>query len=147
MIERIEAWPTEDGSEGLLAIIIRNNEFSTAEIGVTGLVGANEPLQSMVVAYPKDHQIQAHRHPPQQRIINQSQEVLVVMCGSCIVDIYSSVGDLARSCVLNTGDVLIILSGGHGFRMLEDTTLFEVKQGPYYGKQNDKVYYENNPTI
>ena len=34
---------------------------------------------------------------------------------------------------LRAGDVILIAAGGHGFRMLEDTVLLEVKQGPYVG--------------
>jgi hypothetical protein len=31
------------------------------------------------------------------------------------------------------GDVLLLVKGGHGFRMLEETVFVEIKQGPYTG--------------
>ena len=38
------------------------------------------------------------------------------------------------------GDIVLLLGGAHGFRMLEDTVLFEVKQGPYIPKK-DKIIF------
>lgn len=35
--------------------------------------------------------------------------------------------------ILEAGDVLVLVSGGHGFRMLGETILLEIKQGPYTG--------------
>jgi hypothetical protein len=34
---------------------------------------------------------------------------------------------------LETGDIILLVAGGHGFRCLEDTVLLEIKQGPYTG--------------
>ncbi len=44
---------------------------------------------------------------------------------------------------MSTGDILVLVSGGHGFRMLEDTVLMEVKQGPYTGlKEKERFDYD-----
>jgi hypothetical protein len=43
--------------------------------------------------------------------------------------------------VLETGDVILLVSGGHGFEMLEDSEMIEVKQGPYTG-DSDKTRFE-----
>jgi len=53
--------------------------------------------------------------------------------GHCEVDIYNNARDLVAVRKLSAGDILILVAGGHGFRMLEDTVLLEVKQGPYTG--------------
>ena len=42
--------------------------------------------------------------------------------------------------ILESGDIIILAAGGHGFEMLEDTEIFEVKQGPYAG-ENDKTRF------
>jgi hypothetical protein len=34
---------------------------------------------------------------------------------------------------LAEGDVMVLVAGGHEFRMREDTVLLEIKQGPYPG--------------
>ena len=49
--------------------------------------------------------------------------------GSCEVDLYDESRMLVATRELTQGDVVLLVSGGHGFRMLEDTTLLEVKQG------------------
>ena len=43
--------------------------------------------------------------------------------------------------VLGPGDVIILMSGGHGFEVLEDLNMVEVKQGPYVGDA-DKTRFE-----
>jgi hypothetical protein len=37
------------------------------------------------------------------------------------------------------GDTIFFVAGGHGFTMLEDSKIIEVKQGPYFGKDKDKL--------
>lgn len=49
----------------------------------------------------------------------------------CEVDLYNEAGTLVAARELRTGDALILVAGGHTFRMLEDTVLLEVKLGPY----------------
>ncbi|MCZ2140280.1 MAG: hypothetical protein LC096_02690, partial [Bacteroidia bacterium] len=46
-----------------------------------------------------------------------------------------------KSTILHTGDVILLSDGGHGFKMLEESEIIEVKQGPYCGEQ-DKVRFE-----
>ena len=50
-----------------------------------------------------------------------------------IADLYSNDHVFLASRELSTGDVVVLLSGAHGFRFLEDSILFEVRQGPYSG--------------
>jgi hypothetical protein len=40
---------------------------------------------------------------------------------------------LVRSELLRAGDLIVFLAGGHGFRLLEDCVMLEIKQGPYSG--------------
>ena len=34
--------------------------------------------------------------------------------------------------------MLVLVTGGHGLRVIEDCSLFEVKMGPYRGRDADK---------
>jgi len=90
-------------------------------------------LQVGHVVYPSGGQIVRHMHLPVERHLVGTTEVLVVQRGRCEVDIFGP--DPERALVttreLQAGDILIALAGGHGFRMLEDTVLLEIKQGPY----------------
>lgn len=77
--------------------------------------------------------IQPHVHLPVERRLVGSAEVLLVQRGQCEVDVYSDDKQLVATRQLAAGDIMIMVAGGHGFRMLEDTVLLEVKQGPYPG--------------
>jgi hypothetical protein len=52
------------------------------------------------------------------------------------VDFYDRDDVYIRSAVLERGDVILLVSGGHGFRMLEPTEMIEVKQGPFVGMED-----------
>ena len=83
--------------------------------------------------------LKAHNHNQVLRQINRTQEVLFVRSGSLEAQIYSEKDELIEKLVLNKGDVLILLSGGHGYEILEDnTSVLEIKNGPYLGAEVDR---------
>ena len=84
--------------------------------------------------------IQEHVHVLHCREINYTQETLFIRKGKVKIDFYSDEKDYLTSRVLETGDVILLASGGHGFEFLEETEMIEVKQGPYCGDQ-DKVRF------
>lgn len=90
-------------------------------------------LQVGFVVYPAGGVIAPHRHAPITRTIDRTCEVLVVKKGRCEVDIFNDDQQLTATRELRTGDLIILVNGGHGFRMQEDTVLLEIKQGPYLG--------------
>jgi len=90
-------------------------------------------LQLGFIKYPAGGVIQEHVHRPIERHVVGTNEVLLVRYGKMEVLLYDEDRRLAAQRVLGTGDLLLLMSGGHGFRMLEDTVLVEVKQGPYTG--------------
>lgn len=85
------------------------------------------------VVYPKGGVIARHVHRPLERHLVGTSEVLVVREGRCEIDVYNDARELVATRELRTGDIMLMIAGGHGFRMLEDTVLLEVKQGPYTG--------------
>jgi quercetin dioxygenase-like cupin family protein len=90
-------------------------------------------LQVGFVVYPAGGEIQRHDHRPLEREVVGTAEVLVVRSGRCEIDLYDAERSHVATRELRAGDVILIVAGGHGFRMLEDTVLLEVKQGPYTG--------------
>ena len=88
-------------------------------------------LQVGHVVYPGGSQIARHMHLPVERHLTGTTEVIVVQRGRCEVEVFDDRRTLVKSCELRMGDILIAVGGGHGFRVLEDTVLLEVKQGPY----------------
>jgi len=47
------------------------------------------------------------------------------------VDFSNDERQLVSTRELREGDMILTVGGGHGFRMLEDTVLLEIKQGAY----------------
>lgn len=70
-----------------------------------------------------------------------TQEVLLIKKGVLRVDFYGDDKVYRFSDLLYVGDVILLASGGHGFQVIEDVEMIEVKQGPYSGEQ-DKTRFE-----
>jgi hypothetical protein len=85
------------------------------------------------VVYPEGGEVARHMHKPLERRLVGTSEVLIVREGRCLMDVYNDKRELVATRELQTGDIMLLVSGGHGFRMLEATIFLEVKQGPYTG--------------
>ena len=46
--------------------------------------------------------------------------------------------DIKKYKILKKNDIILLLKGGHGFEVIKDIEMIEVKQGPYV-KSQDKV--------
>ena len=88
----------------------------------------------------KGYAIPPHRHNLVERKVTLTQEVLYIKSGKVRVDFYDNEQKYLQSSIVTTGDVILLADGGHGFEMLEDSEMIEVKQGPYYGEV-DKVRF------
>ncbi len=124
LIEEIE-WQGK-----LLAYIIRAAIQPQATTFVTP---PEENLQLGFVVYPQGGEVARHTHKPLERHLTGTSEVIVVKQGRCEIDVYSPDREIVATRELGRGDVMLMVGGGHGFRMLEDTVLMEIKQGPYTG--------------
>jgi len=85
------------------------------------------------IVYPQGGEIARHIHRNLERQLIGTSEVLIVYQGRCEIDIYNNGQELVATRELRTGDIMLMVGGGHGFRLLEDTVFLEVKQGPYTG--------------
>ena len=85
------------------------------------------------VVYPAGSEIPRHLHRPLERHLVGTSEVLLVQEGRCLLDVYDDDRRLVATRELGLGDLMLMVGGGHGFRMLEPTVLLEIKQGPYTG--------------
>jgi mannose-6-phosphate isomerase-like protein (cupin superfamily) len=125
----------------LLAIVVRCN-FS--EPGIKFFTPNDFSQQLAFMSHPKNKRIKPHVHNPVKREVHLTKEVLFIRKGRIRVDFYNDRKEYLESRILTDGDVILLASGGHGFEMLEDTQMFEVKQGPYAG-EDDKTRFEGIP--
>lgn len=123
----------------LMAIIVRKN---FERDGVSFISKEDFPLQLAVSNYKKGHIIKPHFHIGREIKINKIQEVVHVERGRAVVSLYDLDGRKIKSIDMSFGDTILFVEGGHGFDILEDTKITEVKQGPYLGKTIDKKTIE-----
>lgn len=90
--------------------------------------------------HPTGHAIVAHVHNPVAREVQYTQEALFIRKGRLRVDFYDENRSYLQSRILGAGDVILLIEGGHGFEVLEDVEMIEVKQGPYVG-EHDKTRF------
>ncbi len=117
----------------LLAIIVYHN-FDKSGIH---FFTPNELSQQLAyMHHPTGKKILPHVHNPIAREVHYTQEVLVIRKGKLRVDFYNEQQQYLQSQILEAGDVLLLIKGGHGFEVLSEVEMFEVKQGPYVGEQD-----------
>ena len=132
MIERIEH------AGNLLCIIIRNGY---AEPGISFFTPADLSQQLAYMRHPAGKQIEPHVHNPVPREVHYTQEVLFIKRGKLRVDLYDDQQNYLESRLLESGDVILLATGGHGFEVFEEVEMIEVKQGPYVG-DSDKTRFK-----
>lgn len=116
----------------LLALIIRKR---FEKEGVNFVTPNSYPLQLGASKYKKNGEIKPHFHKSTPKYIKTIHEILYIVYGKLRVDLYD--GDRKVTKILNSGDT-ILLMGAHGFKVLKNTKIIEVKQGPYFDKKTDK---------
>ena len=122
----------------LLALILRT-EFK--KNGIEFFTPSHFSQQLGYMKRSAGYIIDPHVHNPIVREVDYTKEVLFVKSGRLRVDFYDSDQIYLKSEELRKGDVILLAYGGHGFEMLEETELIEVKQGPYAGEK-DKTRFK-----
>ena len=120
--------------DGVLFAIILRREFESP-----GTHFFSPPELSQQLGYmrlPRGQQIAPHVHNPIPREVVYTQEVLIIREGRLRVDFYDDDRRYLESRELGPWDVVMLIRGGHGFEVLEDLVLLEVKQGPYLGDED-----------
>lgn len=125
----------------LLAIIISSN-FSKP--GIEFFTPGDFSQQLGYMNRPSGFLIDPHVHNHLERKVTLTQEVLYIKSGKVRVDFYDDNKSYLESRILEKGDVILLAGGGHGFEILEDAEMIEVKQGPYCG-DDDKTRFAHSP--
>jgi len=131
MIETVEHCGT------MVALVIRSGYRAN---GVEFLTPPEFPQQLACMHHPAGKVLRAHVHNVVARRVDVTQEVLFIKRGKLRVDFYDEDRKVFASRVLEAGDVILLAAGGHGFEVLEEVEMIEVKQGPYLGEK-DKLAF------
>jgi len=134
MIEKI----TENGK--IIAIVVRDG-FKPD--GVNFITPEDFPLQMGFSSYEEGAILKAHTHLQRRRIIHDTHEMVHIQTGKVELDLFDSNGKKIRTLVLEEGDTVFFSAGGHGWKTLVDSKIIEIKQGPYFGLKQDKIYLDD----
>ena len=123
--------------DNLLAIIV-SDKFD--EPGIHFFTPDDFSQQLAYMKHPKGKTIIPHVHNRVPRQVEYTQEVLFIKSGKIRVDFYDMEQKYLESHILSQHDVILLIKGGHGFEVLEEIEMFEIKQGPYVG-EDDKTRF------
>lgn len=122
--------------EILIAKIIEENDWND---GLSFFSEDNEFMQVGTWNYQSGTMLKPHIHNIVERKINRTQEVLFIKSGRIKASFYEENGEFITSENISSGNVVILLNGGHGYEILEDDTkVLEIKNGPYLGAETDR---------
>jgi len=126
-----------DKKNNLISIYIRFDEISQSKEFLTEHY---DEFQFGTFNLLRGEIIKKHIHKKQERIVTQTTEGIVVLTGSLEIDFFDEDEKFIEKITLNERDSVLILSGGHGIRVLDDCKFIEFKQGPYIA-DIDKKYF------
>jgi hypothetical protein len=134
MIENIEIY------DQIVATIVRHQYHFD---GIRFFTAAEDTLQLGYMKRPANYKIQPHLHIPVERTVLLTQEVLYIKNGVVRVNFYDDSKIYHKNVILYKGDIVLLKTAGHGFDIIEDAEIIEIKQGPYAG-ENDKIKFSPN---
>ena len=127
-----------NNNDDVLAIIISHGY---SEPGIHFFTPDDLSQQLAFMRHPVGKVVFPHVHNPISREVHYTQEVLFIRKGKLRIDFYNDEKEYLESRILQEGDVTLLVSGGHGFEVLEELEMIEVKQGPYVG-DHDKTRFD-----
>ena len=127
----------------LYALIIRNKYKN--KNGINFFTDKEASQQVGFMKHKKNYIIFPHKHNKRKKNaitkIDTTTEVLIILEGILRVDFYDEKEKYLFSKKLYANDLIMLSSGGHGFKVLKDIEMVEVKQGPYFISK-DKVKFD-----
>ena len=106
------------------------------------LIANHSTQQFGYMKHKKKHIIKPHLHKKRLTRINYTTEVILLLKGVIRVDFYTHSKKYLFSKLLKEKDIIMLVSGGHGFKILKNVEMLEIKQGPY-NLIKDKIKFDN----
>jgi len=109
--------------------------------GINFFTRSDLNFQVGLMVHDKNHIIKPHFHINRKKIIKQMSELLIIFSGTLKVYFYNKKKIKSKTVILNNKDMILLISGGHGFKVLKKIEMLEIKQGPFVGEK-DKIRLE-----
>jgi len=123
----------------LFAIIVRR-QFRKKS-GINFFTSKEATQQFGFMKHKKNHFIKPHKHNKRLTRILRTTEVILLLKGTLRVDFYNDKNKYLFSKKINERDIIMLIHGGHGFKVLKNAEMIEVKQGPY-SLASDKIKFK-----
>ena len=123
----------------LFALIVRR-QFRKKS-GINFFTSKEATQQFGFMKHKKNHIVKPHKHNKRLTKILKTTEVLLLLKGTLRVDFYNDKNKYLFSKIINEGDIIMLVHGGHGFKILKNAEMIEVKQGPY-SLASDKIKFK-----
>ena len=104
--------------------------------GIEFFTASNLNMQIGLMGHSKNHIIKPHFHINRKKIIKQMSELLIIFSGQLKIYFYDKKKLRDKSLILNKKDMILLISGGHGFKVLKKLEMLEIKQGPFIGEKD-----------
>ena len=122
----------------LFALIVSGNYRNKK--GITFFTPDNANQQFGYMKHKKGHIIKPHKHLKRTTKIFTTTEVILLLKGILRVDFYNQKKKYLFSKILKKKSIILLVHGGHGFKVIKDVEMIEVKQGPF-NISKDKVKF------
>ena len=123
MIEKIQ------NQKKLYALIVRSKYRKKK--GINFFTDKNATQQFGFMKHKKNYLIKPHLHNKRETKILSTSEVIILLKGILRVDFYDNSKKYIFSKKVYANDIIMLVNGGHGFKVIKDIEIIEVKQGPY----------------
>ena len=110
----------------------KNRKFN----GIKFFTPSHLNMQIGIMAHAKNHIIKPHFHININKIIKEISELLIIFSGQLKIYFYNKKKLRAKSITINKKDMILLISGGHGFKVLKKLEMLEIKQGPFIGEKD-----------
>jgi hypothetical protein len=141
MLRRMAAEVIEQGGTTYAEIIWADTQVE----GSTFFSPPESSFQFGLLAHGAGYQEAPHYHKARRREIDDLQQMFVVQRGVVDVQLFTDEGALFREVRLRAGDAIVLIHGVHAIKVVEDFQALSVKQGPFYGDEEDQVPVDPTP--
>ena len=122
----------------MYALIVRSKFRKKS--GINFFTSKEATQQFGYMKHKKNYLIMPHKHNKRLTKILITTEVIIIFKGILRVDFYSDKKKYLFSKKIYAGEIVMLVNGGHGFKVLKDVEMLEVKQGPY-SLSSDKIKF------
>ena len=130
----------KDKKGSVLASLFKPDEYAGNTEKSGAYTDSKETLRVGSLFFKKGQGVKPHIHKQKPvEVMYPVVELILVLNGEGTVDVYDEKKELVETLTINTGDMLLLKRGGHGFHFkTSNARVLHIRPGRYTGKEKDK---------